>query len=857
MPAKLPPPSAAGEVDRVASEQGDASESTPELNSARIPLPRSQRQPRRQKADRGLPTDEELVKLAKVFLERQRKLWPKLATLALFPEPTPEVLTQMVADFKQRHRSGKVDADALSPFTKLAVKLAGSYNRYSCENSSPTSVLDQLVNSLNKAQAEERLIPWQYVFADYSVTGLDASRQGYASYKSVLEDPEQWIETTYIDDFTRASRDAIEWWKLAARSKRLNKRMIGASDGFDLGSVDWDIKITIYGLLSRLFIKGLREKVKRGMSGAARRGTCLGKFGLGFARRIHCDEHGRPVTDAQGQPIYERCIDPVTRDDRRLAFDLFVEQNWSPYKITREFNRRKVDGSDNWTEAAIKKQLWGPDAIGVFIWNKTRREYDLDADKWLVLPNPHKEWVVRYDPTMALVPIPQWRAARRKLAAMRRASPRTGKQQSRNQVSATTLFSGTLFCAYCQAELKLNRSTKQHKQTACLHGLAGARGCRLSTSKSTDIIEKSLLSWLRSNILTDVLLEALVRRANEHLAIEAQRPLVDTRPWKVDLRKQQAKIKKLVLLVENEADRELCIAYNDRVKELQREVIALQAKIREAEGAVRKQVKPLTLEKAREYLDRLRETLGGDIPVAAEALRTITGPIRVRQEAILGRKTGARWIATFRPNLLKAIDWLANGKPTPSDVKADQHPVVEIALEKVPKYELLAPRFKQLRASGASVESIASAHGMCRAYAEQILKFAETGERPQWKSGKRTGTGNRVEYIENSPQVVEMRDVQKLSFARIAASLGIGEGTVRRAYDYGHPELVREAVESGKTPKRGTYSHLGAEVHQQIRALLQAGTKPAEIVRQIGCGKSTVYRVKQQLDRPHGDHDAA
>ena len=828
--------------------------------ASREPLARSQRQPRRQKADRGLPADEELVKLARVFLERQRKLWPKLATLALFPEPTPEVLAQMIVDFKHRHRSGKIDFDAVLPFTKFGAKLAGSYNRYSCENSSPTSVLDQLVNSLNKAQAEERLIPWQYVFADYSVTGLDASRQGYASYKRVLEDPEQWIETTYIDDFTRASRDAIEWWKLAARSKRLNKRMIGASDGFDLNSVDWDIKLTMYGLLSRLFIKGLREKVKRGMSGAARRGTCLGKFGLGFARRIHCDEHGRPVTDAQGQPIYERCIDPVTREDRRLAFDLFVEQNWSPYKITREFNRRKVDGSDNWTEAAIKKQLWGPDAIGVFIWNKTRSEYDLDTDKWLVLPNPHQEWVVRYDPTMALVPIPQWRAARRKLAAMRRASPLTGKQQSRNQVSATTLFSGTLFCAYCQAELKLNRSTKQHKQTACLHGLAGARGCRLSTSKSTDIIENSILTYLRSTILTDVHLEALVRRANEHLAIEAQKPQVNTQSWKADLRKHQAKIKKLVLLIENEEDRELCVAYNERVKELQREVITLQAKIREAEGAVRKQVNPLTLEKAREYLDRLHETLGGDIPVAAEALRAITGPIKVRQEAIPGRKTGARWIATFRPNLLQAFCSLADGKltlPTTSGANPDLHPVVEIALEKVPKYELLASRFKQLRDSGASVESIASSHGMCRDYADKILKFAETGERPQWKSGKRTGTGNRVEYIDNSPQVVEMRDVQKLSFARIAARLRIGEGTVRRAYDYGHPELVREAVQNGRTPERGTYSHLGTEVYQQIRKLLQAGTKPTEVARQVGCGTSTVYRVKQQLDRQHGDNDAA
>ena len=49
------------------------------------------------------------------------------------------------------------------------------------------------------------------------------------------------IETTYIDDFTRARRDEAEWWKLADLSKRLKKRMIGASDGFDVNSPEWDI----------------------------------------------------------------------------------------------------------------------------------------------------------------------------------------------------------------------------------------------------------------------------------------------------------------------------------------------------------------------------------------------------------------------------------------------------------------------------------------------------------------------------------------------------------------------------------------------------------------------------------------
>ena len=61
-------------------------------------------------------------------------------------------------------------------------------------------------------------------------------------------------------------------------SKFLRKGMIGASDGFDLSNPNSDILITVFGLVSRLFIKSLREKVMRGMKGAARRGTCLGQI---------------------------------------------------------------------------------------------------------------------------------------------------------------------------------------------------------------------------------------------------------------------------------------------------------------------------------------------------------------------------------------------------------------------------------------------------------------------------------------------------------------------------------------------------------------------------------------------------
>ena len=191
-----------------------------------------------------------------------------MAETALLPEPTDATILEMVTDFKYRHRGGKVDVEAVRPFLKLCRKLAGDYSRFSCDNSAPTSVLDQMINALDKARAEERFIPWQYVFADYSVTGLDASRRGYASYKAILADKDHLIETTYIDDFTRASRSELEWWKSGTLSKRLGKRMIGASDGFDLSNPNSDILITVFGLVSRLFMRGLKEKVTRRNEGS-------------------------------------------------------------------------------------------------------------------------------------------------------------------------------------------------------------------------------------------------------------------------------------------------------------------------------------------------------------------------------------------------------------------------------------------------------------------------------------------------------------------------------------------------------------------------------------------------------------
>ena len=366
--------------------------------------PRAPRKRKRSSSERGLASDHDLANLARTYLEVQHRLWPALVTQGVLSAMTDDVIQQMVVHYKECHQSQRLDVTtAMDRSHGFQLKLAAAYARYSCDNSSPTSIVDQMVNCLHKAHAEGRFIPWEFIFTDYSVSGLDSGRRGYLNCKELINAPEKPIDTVYIDDFTRASRDSLEWWKLGWFCKRRSLRMIGATDGFDLSSPNWDIWITIYGLLCRLFIRSLQEKVGRGMKGAARRRTCLGKPPMGFTRKLMRDVDGNPIVSPSGGPKFTWSIDPVSRQFVELLFELFVDRRMSAYAIAKLFNQQKIDGTDTWSESTIKNMLWNPAYIGVFIWNRTRREFDFDKEKYVTVQNPRSEWIVTFDPSQAII----------------------------------------------------------------------------------------------------------------------------------------------------------------------------------------------------------------------------------------------------------------------------------------------------------------------------------------------------------------------------------------------------------------------------------------------------------------------
>ncbi|HEX3658537.1 MAG TPA: recombinase family protein [Pirellulales bacterium] len=869
---------------------------------------RYKRRRKRRNQDRGLAADSDLRQLARAYLDTQRRLWTDFADQGLLPAPDDATLDSMVGDFKSRHWTGHVDPYTVDAFKQRGVTLAGIYARYSSENSQATSIEDQMVNALNYAHDNKLFVPWVYVFADYSVSGLDASRRGYSMYKQLLKSDKHSIGTTLIDDFTRASRDEIEWWRFAQSCRQLRKRLIGVSDGFDLAAPDWEIKLTLFALLSRLFLKGHREKMSRGQHGAARRRTCTGKLILGLTRRIVRDEAGDPVVRSTGGFKYRPAIDPSSSRWLLKLFELYVVKLWPVRKICRYFNEHRVEDWDGWTPRGIAQLLVNPAVIGVFIWNKYHPDMDLETGKPIKVRNPRSQWEVYYNPKVAIIPMEWWRAARRRAAETRAKSPLTGHRRTRNTEHPTTLFSGTLFCGYCEdSELKLNRSAGPDKAMACLNGPNNAKQCKLKSQKSTAIIETALLGFLLEHVLTDACLEKLLHDVNEHIRRKVRRPRGEPQVTEKQVASIKAKIKRYLRLIDRTKDDSAVDIYHQHISALNKELAPALATLTHRRAVNRVPVKPLNFDQLRGYLSEARKLLNEAMPTSALAIRALTGPITITQESN-GKKRGARWIAHFRPNLLRFLAHWAKRSNMPDCVTLDAlcaaiwlvPQEVQVPIEKTYKYEEIAPAVTALNAKNVSVPAIAAELKVCNHTVEHALFFARTGTPPKTRQSKRPRSAKsekRLTFKDIAPIVAELHDVKRISLTEIARTRGWSRPMVGRAYTHAHPERAADAIARGRRIRsplmlsddqqekirrlwkegksslnqiakevgrcsatvsrltrnvksrrsRGKHAPLGYAKHRRMREMITAGMKTSEITAEIGCATNTVYTERWRI----------
>jgi hypothetical protein len=146
-------------------------------------------------------------------------------------------------------------------------------------------------------------IPWHLVCADASVSGTITNRMGYQLAKQAIQlRGEASLTTFFIHEIGRASRDSIEALQLGQLVDRFNKRMIGISDGFDSNDPMSKMQLHMFAMMGEWFVDQLRQEVRRGMPGAARRGTSTGKPPLGIQLVPVRDSQGNVVLGSDGAP---------------------------------------------------------------------------------------------------------------------------------------------------------------------------------------------------------------------------------------------------------------------------------------------------------------------------------------------------------------------------------------------------------------------------------------------------------------------------------------------------------------------------------------------------------------------------
>jgi hypothetical protein len=124
---------------------------------------------------------------------------------------------------------------------------------------------------------------------------------------------------------------------------------------------------------------------------------------------------------------------------------------------------------------------------------------------------------------------------------------------------------------------------------------------------------------------------------------------------------------------------------------------------------------------------------------------------------------------------------------------------VSVPVESIPKYQQLAPKFKEMREAGKSIQEITFRHKVAWQVAWEIIQFAEIGERP---TPKYAGWEH---FAKLAPLVADLREQDGKNWPDAMSEIARQTGqkpstaTTLRGYEHAHQHNFR--IESGVSTK--------------------------------------------------------
>tara|TARA_R110002111_G_scaffold167555_1_gene233470 strand:+ start:41 stop:571 length:531 start_codon:yes stop_codon:yes gene_type:complete len=171
----------------------------------------------------------------------------------------------------------------------------------------------------------------------------------------------------------------------------------------------------------------------------------------------------------------------------------------------------------------------------------------------------------------------------------------------------------------------------------------------------------------------------------------------------------------------------------------------------------------------------------------------------------------------------------------------------ELALDAVPAYVQYAKEVLRLvNEEHMNSTEAARSLGIDPQTARQAYKFSKHGLKSDDvdpNHGKQETSFKRTQGAE----VAHRRDELDQPFHVIAEAMGVTRETARKSYNLHHQQIAEKTGDTERLKDLGRNSRMSLTKRQRIREMLKAGHSVNEVVAEVGCSKTVVYREKRKL----------
>ena len=321
------------------------------------------------------------------------------------------------------------------------------YARYSSDLQNPSSIEDQVHLCTDLMRRELHVERPAGVFADAAMTGATMRRPGIVELLAAVE--AGLVNTVVAEGLDRLSRDLAD---IASIYRMLQSRDVSILTAHE-GRVT-DLHIGFKGTMNAMFLKDLKEKVRRAHVSRVAQGRV--PAGLCYGYRVV-----KGVVDERGN--YETGLRMIHPEESAVVLRIFEEfaAGTIPHQIARGLNNDGIPspagrtwrctailGAPSRGQGILNNEMYN----GWIVYNRTKRVVDPQTGRARAVLKPKEDWARRYVPDLQIVTDDLWERVLRRRAE-RRASPTTGKpRRVRGQPVNKRPLTSLTFCGVCGGE---------------------------------------------------------------------------------------------------------------------------------------------------------------------------------------------------------------------------------------------------------------------------------------------------------------------------------------------------------------------------------------------------------------------